>query len=230
VKDIVDFSACNVLLISDLHLCDKTGADNFGVNQEKKFITLLRNLYPDIIIFVGDTFELWQTDMETIFAAYQNLWQELERYEYKLIFIKGNHDWTIDETTFPYKVCTEFNFIHGGKIYHCEHGHKYDIFKHKWWILAAFFVNLYGYIERLIFRKKSKQELRLFKMQTKTPDNNRYEKAAQKMLRNKNYDVVVMGHTHQFVKRKYSTNQLYLNTGTWVDGKTDFFFLKRKKS
>ena len=50
------------------------------------------------------------------------------------------------------------------------------------------------------------------------------------MLRNKNYDVVVMGHTHQFVKRKYSTNQLYLNTGTWVDGKTDFFFLKRKKS
>jgi len=225
MDEMLDFTGKRILIFSDSHLGDKSLADNFGEAQQQKLELLIWNLSPDIIIINGDAFELWQFSYMDIWKAYVGLFQLLKNYN--IIYVRGNHDWSVSEIKrFPFKIYDEFDFIHNGKKYHLEHGHKYDLFKKGWWKLFIPFVKFYGLIEKIILRKEF-TILRLLKMQTKERDLDRYEKAADKILTTKEYDIVIFGHTHRFKEKKYyQLNKRYYNLGCWVSGKTDYLFLK----
>jgi len=217
-----------ILIVSDLHLADGSGADNFGHGKMIRFISMLKNLDPDYIIFNGDFLELWQTHFEYIWIKYHDLFEELRTRN--VICILGNHDYNIDkDILFPFQIYKQLDFIHDNLIYHCEHGHKYDIFKKRWWKLFIPFVKLFGWIERIILRVPGR-ELRLLKMQTRLPDNDRYIKAADNILKDGYYDICIFGHTHKFIQKDYNTGQKYFNTGCWIGDRTDFIFLREKKN
>ncbi|MGE5482643.1 MAG: hypothetical protein ACM3VX_07065 [Bacteroidota bacterium] len=62
------------LVISDLHLGDRSGADDFAPN-EPLLQAFLEEVAPRArrVILNGDIFELWQTDLEPILFAYPRL-------------------------------------------------------------------------------------------------------------------------------------------------------------
>jgi len=93
-----------VIIISDLHLCDKSNVDDVITHEQvSQFLLFLDYLSrrEDVskIIFNGDLFELWQCNLERIFHKYHHFLNEFvylsERNVDKgieLIYIPGNHD------------------------------------------------------------------------------------------------------------------------------------------
>jgi len=219
----LDLTGKKILLFSDTHLASKGGEDNFGSAQENKLIEITHNVSPDFIIIVGDFLELWQANYDKIWEKYRRLFAVLKFYN--VICILGNHDHELmSNSDFPFKTCTEFNFSHNGKKYHCEHGHRYDLLKKKWWKVIIPFVKFYGYIERLIFRKAG-SELRILKMK-KRDDHARYESGAKDLLLKNDYDTVIFGHTHHKQHIKYN-NKDYINLGCWVGGDSGYLVIEK---
>lgn len=95
-KDSFNNNAQQILfmLLSDLHLADKTKIDNFGEHKEKALIETIENIIiPNNVpvIIPGDLFELWQTTFENISEAYSALFASMRKIE-TLILLSGNHD------------------------------------------------------------------------------------------------------------------------------------------
>ena len=67
-----------ILVISDLHLADGTGTDdfgNFGVTSEREnnLINFINSYNPGKIIANGDIYELWQVKMKKIKIAHPKM-------------------------------------------------------------------------------------------------------------------------------------------------------------
>lgn len=103
-----------IIIISDLHIGDKTKSDDFYTHGSlEPFLEFLNwvKLQDDIkeMVFAGDVFELWQSSISRTFQSYPEIWKKL--YEIKdsgkkMIYVPGNHDslpftrFSIDEIPF----------------------------------------------------------------------------------------------------------------------------------
>jgi len=47
-------------------------------------------------------------------------------------------------------------------------------------------------------------------------DFSEFEQGAKNILKSNDYNLVLMGHTHHFEVKKFSKNNIYINTGSWV--------------
>lgn len=90
----------SMLLFSDLHIADKTPADNFGSTKEKRLVEMLNTIPKEVPVIVpGDVFELWQSKPKKIEASYSGKGSLLESFSKmeNLILLAGNHDEDIFE-------------------------------------------------------------------------------------------------------------------------------------
>lgn len=82
-------------IFSDLHLGDKSNADNFKTN-EKAFVSVLEYYKKENyqLILLGDIEELWQFDLTDIVKSYkQTIYRQFQEFgEGRVFRIFGNHD------------------------------------------------------------------------------------------------------------------------------------------
>ena len=92
---VLDLKDKKYAIFSDLHLGDRSGADDFKRN-EKAFLKALDFYFENgfSLIFLGDTEELWQFDLETVKKAYENtVYKKIRSFGKDRVFrVYGNHD------------------------------------------------------------------------------------------------------------------------------------------
>lgn len=207
----------NILVLSDLHIDTH---DAFGIFKWDEMdlilqIERMREFYAiDKIIFNGDTFELYKYTFEEIKNANPILMSYFKDKDF--VFIKGNHDMVNDFGLDYFQI----NNLEGQTI-HIEHGHNAD------WLNGTKIGRAIGRFGFSILKKMSNSKSLMnlyFKIVAMDDQINhipkrynsiKYLTYALKLL--KDYDVVIMGHTHKLeAHHTYYLNQKkrYLNSGS----------------
>lgn len=211
-----------LLVVSDLHLADWTGKDNFYQPGEKvlknsisAFVKLIQFcLKAKVLLLInGDWLELWQTEAKKIWERYDSLLSLLARLykKSKLIIIRGNHDWHAHrDKNFKEFIFYDYVLIKlGGKeIIRIEHGHRFDFINHRLKWLAHLLTDIWGLLECLGLHKLYHPSPRVnFKKALKIDAKiNRWGK--------KHGLTMLCGHTHRELELAG-----YYNSGTLTSGK-----------
>jgi len=134
-------------IVSDLHICDRSSADDFKESEEAFFVLLscflpeLRDRFRVInrpeaqkLLILGDLLELWQTSIYSVCSVYSELLSHLAKLsdEGRLTYITGNHDELYSHLNPIAKLKTpggvEILHFNDLKLFLC-HGHQFDKFK-----------------------------------------------------------------------------------------------------
>lgn len=206
-----------LLILSDLHIGTGEKFGTFGWESDD-FVFILERIKKkyqiDSVVLNGDVFELYQHTFDAIEQKNTSIVNYLKKSNY--YYIRGNHDWINDFGNENLLITNS----KGKKIY-IEHGHNADflngtqlgrflcrtgfhllrILMKKDWFLSFYFrfIEFNDQVERI----------------PKKYDSYQYLKYALRLL--KNYDVVVLGHTHKIEEHKtyYLNNKKrYINCGS----------------
>jgi len=119
---IVKFGIFKYYVISDLHI----GSDWWTRKQTKalnKLLDEIEKMKNVKLLLLGDVFELWTQDPHKVINKYKNIVNRFRKLQQlkKLIYVKGNHDWDINEyvkdlNTVEYYSLNKILFIHGHQI------------------------------------------------------------------------------------------------------------------
>ncbi|MBI5529441.1 MAG: UDP-2,3-diacylglucosamine diphosphatase [Deltaproteobacteria bacterium] len=137
--------------VGDLHLGDGARNDSFGASDERlaRFLAGCGNA-TDAVVFMGDSFDLPQAfSARRIGRAHLPAMRALEKLarRVQVIFVLGNHDWTVDyERLLPgARACVEIEL---GDI-RVMHGHQLDRYCHPGRRGHRLKVSLHNLAERL---------------------------------------------------------------------------------
>ena len=118
------------IFISDLHLGDGSGSDDFHRTKSMfSFLDFVKKEADELII-LGDLFDLWQAHIYRVLFAHSDLIKKIFsiRKNIEVTYVVGNHDYL------PFARLTDFDigikqlYKDKEKKIVAEHGHKYDIF------------------------------------------------------------------------------------------------------
>jgi len=181
-----------ILIISDLHLGDGTGSDDFSYsdfrklkNADKELIKFIEGIAPDRIVLAGDIFELWQHRLAWVKRAHKELLQFFTNR--KAIFIEGNHDIGIgyeDHLVINTPEAKQIFIVHGhqAESYMTNPLIKLGVF------LLSFLEKIWPNIDKLYYIVKDSK--------TESPAVAKY--ISSQLAK---YDIVVLGHTHKGLVR-----------------------------
>ena len=183
------------VILSDMHLGDGRGADNFFHN-EQVFLKAL-NFYREkdfSLILLGDVEEYWQFNQDEIQKRYgETIYQALQSFPKDRIHrVFGNHDIEWEEKGTPEAVRL------GDDIF-LTHGHQGDLMSSKLAALTRLTLRLFRYIEPLARRLGLKDPSAT---QSQVPKHRERELYA---WAKKNKKLLITGHTHRatFVSLSY---------------------------
>ncbi len=193
-----------ILFVSDLHLGDGSGADDFG-NNDDRFLKWLENLAPNEVYFVGDTADMWQFGMKKIRKKHPKIVSFMES---KLVSkVIGNHDY---ELLGP----NDIIITAGNKKILVVHGHQGD--KNMGNPLVRGIVWFLAIPERLGLKNIDNPEKLWFTRKQYLKCIMTTEAYAKKRL--KKFDIVICGHSHQQEVKTYEDGKVYANCGTCMGG------------
>lgn len=201
-----------ILVISDLHLADGTGTDdfgNFGVTSERedKLIAFINNYNPGKIIANGDIYENWQVKMKKIRIAHPKMLNFLET-DSRVEFLVGNHDYK-RSGNMKFKFTTDNNkfglITHGFEVDKCL---KTSISRFFSWILGGI-EKLIPWIDNFFARKKF----------WNSPLQKKVRDFAVKKFK-KGYDIVICAHCH-VPKYENINGKIYANSGACQEGRLE---------
>ncbi len=125
----------NIVVVSDLHVGDKSNRDNFfsgGFND--LFLEFLNEgwVKESELIILGDFFEFWQANLGDAIKENLELIRILEAR--RPVYVVGNHDVDLQPLinepffldSFFQNMCLPFFRIIGGKKFYFSHGHEND--------------------------------------------------------------------------------------------------------
>lgn len=202
-----------VLVISDLHLGNKTRSDDFSYtayrllrDAEKNLINWITKINPTYLVLAGDIEELWQHNIIDVKRVYKELYSFFASR--KTIKLRGNHDWSSDGET-------HVIFQIGGRSVYIAHGHEDDASMHS--SVVKTLVWAFGLVEKVFPNLELVYSYlaggnRATKIYKKT-----LELAKKKLA---SYTNVVFGHTH--VHEQLSR---YFNSGTCQNGALQGVFI-----
>lgn len=226
-------------LISDLHLGDGARADNFRQSRAEhsllRFLDLVAQKGQRLIIN-GDLFELWKFDLPICLKTYHRLLaklQQIDGHGVEIIYVFGNHDFDLSYFQSLFHFVVERWDL--GYHIHIEHGHRFDKDSGLTWKIRQAAVWLVSWAERWIDRNiderldRALQKCNIF--QPKTPASRQYrgtyleyEAEVEKLLTK--YQLVIFGHTHKPLLKLLTKHGIYANSGSWVEGRRDYIFIK----
>jgi predicted phosphodiesterase len=194
-----------VLVISDIHLGDGTGSDDFQYqtfrkikDAEKRLLAWIESLDVDVLVLAGDIEELWQHRQKTIRRIYKEFFAFLARKKH--VRIVGNHDITV--------LGREHIILeHGSFRYFIAHGHQGNKMMLNPFVRIG--VRLVALLEKIV---PSIDDMAQFALKTKESDLT--ADYARRMTGK--YDFVILGHTH-----KAGAFGSYYNTGTCQHGRLE---------
>ena len=206
-----------IFVISDLHLADGTGTDDFGnfevtSEREDKLISFINQYNPGKIIANGDTYELWQVRMKKIKVAHPKIINFLNTDE-RVHILVGNHD---------YRRGGKLNF----KFYTKDNKkglitHGFQVDRGLGNIITRFFYWILGLIEKII------PDLDNFFARKKFWNQGLQKKVREFALKKfeKGYDIVVCGHCHvpkyEEIYGNGNNGKIYANSGTCQEGRLE---------
>jgi UDP-2,3-diacylglucosamine pyrophosphatase LpxH len=218
------------LIISDLHLGDGTGSDDFVYEGNKKhsendvkLANWIDSLRPDIVILAGDIYELWQHRLKRIKKAHSLLWNTFNnklKLGYKFIRLVGNHDYQLLGKS-TYTITTK-----SGKKILISHGFQND--KSMKNPFVRFGVWCLGLVEKIIPNIEVVERVFKNSSVSKQIEENTMQYAYSKF---NEYNIVVCGHTHDqtAVHFDINGNNWYYNTGTCQHGKLEGILIDSDK-
>jgi predicted phosphodiesterase len=193
-----------VLVISDLHLGDGTGSDDFQYktfrrlkDAEKKLLSWVRGLDIDLLVLAGDIEELWQHNRKTVRRVYREFFSFLETQQHERV--DGNHDFTV----FGKDMLV---LKHNSVKYLIAHGHQGNPA-----MVSPFSrlgVRLLALLEKIIPSIDTLMQL-AFKTEIRAEE---FTNVFADEMRSK-YDFVILGHSHRLGSREN-----YYNAGTCQHG------------
>lgn len=234
------------IFISDLHLCDRTAAEDFHHTLE--FISFIGHHVMgkvDELYIVGDFFELWQATLQTILVAHREPVGALTKIVdkgTKVTYIFGNHDYWFSYFKNPYPILFE-NIVEnisldGKPSVWVEHGHVYDQYNRTGAWIGKIATALAGILERVLdpdIDDKASAALKEVQENFRgvigfippasedyPGDKSEYYNAAKDKLIKENYDIVIFGHTHEPRIEEIGEGKIYANTGSWVTPEPTF--------
>lgn len=207
----------NLLVISDLHI---DNGDNFGTFgwKPRKFIKTLEKFIVanniQQVVLNGDVFDLYKYSFKEVYA---NNFELISYFNQKgFIYIRGNHD------LFNPLAKDSYSIINSkGQSIYIEHGHNADFLNgtRVGRAISLLGFNLlkriirYKWVEKFYFKAVEWDDQ--INRIPKKYNTFKYLNYALNLLRN--YDVVIMGHTHKLETHKtyyLNSKKIYLNTGT----------------
>jgi len=215
----------NPIAISDLHLGDpRDPADDCHIELFKKF---LREIRPNPLFFLGDTFELWQFKERTIVNKNRLLLQQIKLS--KPLFILGNHDakigkWIRDIFGRHSIIRGALRLITDHYIYLLYHGHQHDLWTSRWGAIGYAVSRCAGLLERIISRDIdvwASKICRQGRYMTEKQFNKFLNRAARIGLK-EDVDIVAFGHTHKAREERKRRIRL-INLGSWTIGGMPMF-------
>lgn len=207
----------NILIISDLHICNGDRFGTFGWSTDD-FIRTIETLKTEHgiskIVLNGDIFELYKYRYDDIVKNNSRLISYLEGEEF--VYIKGNHDLLAEKGLESYLITNS----EGKKIY-IEHGHNADFLNgtKTGRIISRYFYKLLKKMVRLrlvndIYYKILEFDEAIDRIPKKY-NSYKYLNYALRLFRS--YDMVVLGHTHKIETHHtyyQSSKKKYLNCGS----------------
>lgn len=223
-----------IIMMSDCHRGDGSGADNFAKNQNLFFVAL-SNYFKENYTYIelGDGDELWENkDICEIISVYSNVFWLMSNFykEGRLYFLYGNHDFikgkkrSVKDMAYFFDECQQReaplfpdicmyesivlkHSITGKKIL-LIHGHQADFFNYKMWKLGRFLVrHLWRPLELIGVQdptRTSRNSDKRIEVETKLID----------WVRKRN-EILIAGHTHRAVFPD-SFDLPYFNDGSCV--------------
>lgn len=215
----------NIRFISDIHL-------DYLSRKEKTHLLKFLEETPDIckrLFVVGDAFDAppgkkkaFPANLDVIEMLFQIIKERVD-----VTYVVGNHDIAISALTMKTKwleICYPSKKItNGNKSFFIEHGHAHDPFyRTHLYGMAQLFEEISGVdpgevvvdfledVASILQKPQRKKVLGVPKLVLK-----KWENAAAKRLEDTGSDVVIMGHTHFPVLKKFSGG-LYANCGSWL--------------
>lgn len=207
-----------IMVISDLHLDTNSGFGTCGW-QESQFMDALKtfkhNHHIEQIILNGDIYEMYKHSFSDIENNNKTLVNYLRSEDF--IYVKGNHDLINDFGTETHVITNS----KGEKIL-IEHGHNAD-FLNGTRIGRFISKRLNKFVNVLVNRSKMLYNVYMKVIEFEDEANripkkyNSYKYLGYALKLLKQYDVVILGHTHKMELHKtYYLNKkkLYINTGS----------------
>lgn len=195
------------LFVSDLHI----GNEN---SKYKKFLNILSLEAYSEIYLVGDIFDLWEKDFESIKKDHNDFFILLNYiitvYKTKVFYIIGNHDREIDIT--KDRIFSRINTaisidLKNTKVFH---GHQFDYLicnYSVWYKLYLWITQKTGL--RFNVDISSKKKSKYFNLLLSDIKN-------QAIKNNPNVKTIIMGHTHS-PEHIIIDDFQYINLGDWVE-------------
>jgi UDP-2,3-diacylglucosamine pyrophosphatase LpxH len=215
------------LVISDIHLGDGTGSDDFKyetfkhASKDESLLDFIDSLKPDTVILAGDIYELWQHKYKAIKKAHKLLCDTFDNKTnspIKYIKLIGNHD---------YKLLGKSSYtiqINSGVNIYITHGFQND--KNMTNPFIRFGVWCLGLVEKIIPNIEVVENVFKKSNVSNLIENNTYNYAVSLM---NTYPVVICGHTHN--QKIYGTEKgLYYNCGTCQHDKFEGIFIDSEKT
>ncbi len=202
-----------ILILSDLHMGDGGGSDDFKANSGV-YQTILREYFSrgHTLVLLGDIEELWEDDLVDILLTYPEIfsWHKKFLQEGRLIKIVGNHDIFLEEPKYFSRIKTVLRkkghqelLLHlpppsipamkiklgEGEIFFF-HGHQLDFLSNTLWKLSRFFIRYLWKPIQIMLRVTTASPARLRRKRTVL--EREYYNWAEKRRK-----VIVCGHTHR---------------------------------
>jgi len=205
------------LFISDIHL----GSPMFKMRDE--LIKLMSDPKYDKIFILGDVIDEWESDIDTILKEYSDVIECINSSTKSVIFIKGNHDPDpiILKSIFPGRsIYFNYSMQLGSKKVLMIHGHEFDFIILRHITLAKFLFPIQWVCERFGFSMSGflRDLYHSFaeKFHHKKYDSLVYDAEYEAVNKYKDYDILMMGHTHKEKLVKLDDGRYYINTGSFV--------------
>jgi UDP-2,3-diacylglucosamine pyrophosphatase LpxH len=201
----------DAVLVSDIHL----GSESCQVKAVQEFLDSLPPT--NRLILNGDVLE------NTEYRLTKQHWRVLSRLrkysdQLELVWVRGNHDHDAEAVAhlIGANFVSEYDFESGGRRILCIHGDAWDNFLTDHPVVTVFadwfYLQMQRMSRRLAFnaKRKSKTWLRCVE---------KIRAGAMAYAKDKGFDVVVCGHTHQAEEpaEPPTTSPIYYNTGSWTD-------------
>lgn len=118
------------IFISDLHLGDGSGSDDFHRTGPMLQLLDLAQKEADELIILGDLFELWQADLDKVLFVHNDILKKLFslRKQLKLTYVVGNHDYIPFARFIEFDIGIKLEYRDEKQGIVAEHGNRYDIF------------------------------------------------------------------------------------------------------
>jgi UDP-2,3-diacylglucosamine pyrophosphatase LpxH len=205
--------AYDCIVISDLHLGSR-------VCQAKLLEEFLEwaVLHTRELVINGDIFDdlNFKRLTKRHFACLKVIRRNSDRDDFRLVWVRGNHDGSADIISHIVGVEILDEYVHtNGRIQLLIlHGDQFDTFITHYAWLTAIGCGLFYYIQRLMPHRASRWIRRISKRWQR--NSQLIARGATEYARSRGYRYVTCGHTHLPLTAELG-GVLYLNSGTWTE-------------